>query len=277
MLTTVVFPAPEGPNNAVTPPAASKRTASLNAPSSFSTSTASTIIPVEAHAGAAGEPFRGEERRKRQDDREQHQPACRGVAAGNLHQGVDRGEMVCVSPGILDTKVMVAPNSPSARAKHSTTPAMMPGKASGKVTVRNTRTVGAERGGGLLEPAVDRLKRKPDRADHERKAHDAAGQRRAGPAEREHDAEMIVQKGADRPLASERNEQQIPGDDRRQHQRQEDEPVEHALAPEILARQQPADGDAERQRERRRDERDAQRQRDGGPFGGGEVKHGVPA
>ena len=49
-------------------------------------------------------------------------------------------EMVCVSPGILDTKVMVAPNSPSARAKHRTAPAMMPGKASGKVMVRNTRT-----------------------------------------------------------------------------------------------------------------------------------------
>ena len=48
-------------------------------------------------------------------------------------------EMVCVSPGMLETKVMVAPNSPSALAKQSTMPAMTPGIASGNVTVRNTQ------------------------------------------------------------------------------------------------------------------------------------------
>ena len=72
MLTIVVLPAPEGPNRAVTPPAASKRTASLNVPSSFSTSTASTVsCPCTPHAGAAGEPFRDNERGQRQNDREQ--------------------------------------------------------------------------------------------------------------------------------------------------------------------------------------------------------------
>ena len=98
---------------------------------------------------------------------------------------------------------MVAPNSPSARAKHNSTPAMMPGNASGSVTVKNTRSViGAERRGGVFEPAIDRLEREPDRPHHQRKAHDAAGQRRAGPAEREDDAEMIVEKGADRRRAA---------------------------------------------------------------------------
>src|ERR1043166_7121310 len=96
--------------------------------------------------------------------------------------------MVWVWPGMLDTNVMVAPNSPSALAKASTMPAMMPGKASGKVTVRNASERGAaaarphagseaEKGGGkdrekkrgggggaerarrLLEPAIDRLDR----------------------------------------------------------------------------------------------------------------------
>src|SRR2546430_15837187 len=38
---------------------------------------------------------------------------------------------------MLETKVMVAPNSPSAFAKQSTMPAISPGIASGKVTVRN--------------------------------------------------------------------------------------------------------------------------------------------
>ena len=47
--------------------------------------------------------------------------------------------MVWVSPAILDTKVMVAPNSPKERAKPSTIPARIPGKDNGKVIVKNTR------------------------------------------------------------------------------------------------------------------------------------------
>ena len=46
--------------------------------------------------------------------------------------------IVCVSPGILDTNVMVAPNSPSALAKQSIAPAIMPGSARGNVMVRKT-------------------------------------------------------------------------------------------------------------------------------------------
>ena len=42
---------------------------------------------------------------------------------------------ICVSPGILGTKVIVAPNSPIALAKESTIPAMMHGRISGSVTV----------------------------------------------------------------------------------------------------------------------------------------------
>src|SRR3954462_2492922 len=45
--------------------------------------------------------------------------------------------MVCVRPGKLPAKVMVAPNSPSARAQHSTAPAPIPGAISGRVTRRN--------------------------------------------------------------------------------------------------------------------------------------------
>jgi hypothetical protein len=39
---------------------------------------------------------------------------------------------------MFDTKVMVAPNSPMARAKHNMPPATMPGRISGSVTVENT-------------------------------------------------------------------------------------------------------------------------------------------
>src|SRR6185369_9196213 len=45
---------------------------------------------------------------------------------------------VCVRPGTLPAKVMVAPNSPSARAHVSTAPATSEGRTSGSVTRRNT-------------------------------------------------------------------------------------------------------------------------------------------
>ncbi len=100
---------------------------------------------------------------------------------------------------------MVAPNSPSALAKHSTMPAMMPGRASGKRDgEEDAQAVGAERGGGIFQAAVDGFERQPDRPHQQRKPHDAAGQRRAGPAEGKDDAEMIVQKAADRRLCGRR-------------------------------------------------------------------------
>src|SRR4029450_9384528 len=45
--------------------------------------------------------------------------------------------MVCVVPGKLPAKVIVAPNSPNARAQQSTAPAATPGATSGRVTRRN--------------------------------------------------------------------------------------------------------------------------------------------
>src|SRR5690606_5065457 len=44
--------------------------------------------------------------------------------------------MVVVRPGKLPAKVMVAPNSPSARAQHNTAPATRPGATDGSVTRR---------------------------------------------------------------------------------------------------------------------------------------------
>src|SRR6266545_7354716 len=46
--------------------------------------------------------------------------------------------MVWVRPGKLPANVIVAPNSPSARAQQSTAPAATPGAMSGSVTLRNT-------------------------------------------------------------------------------------------------------------------------------------------
>ncbi len=46
--------------------------------------------------------------------------------------------IVRVSPGILETKVMVEPNSPKLRAKASTIPEIIPGTVMGSVMVKNT-------------------------------------------------------------------------------------------------------------------------------------------
>ncbi|MNQ93372.1 hypothetical protein D3C85_1088350 [compost metagenome] len=47
-------------------------------------------------------------------------------------------DRVCVRPGRLPAIISVAPNSPSARANASSTPAAMPRAAKGRVTRKNT-------------------------------------------------------------------------------------------------------------------------------------------
>src|SRR5262245_42030965 len=102
MFTTVVLPAPEGPNRAVTPFAVAKRAATVNSPSRvedarervfslFSTSTASMLLSVKAHAGPARQPFGENERHERNRDRDQHQASGGGIAPGRLGVSIDRG------------------------------------------------------------------------------------------------------------------------------------------------------------------------------------------
>ena len=162
---------------------------------------------------------------------------------------------------------MVAPNSPIALAKHRMAPAITPGRQSGRVMVANTQN-------GLAPsvPAADSrrastasIERRMARTS-KREAHHRAGQRRSGPAEGEDDAEGLVEEGADRPAPAERDQQQVAGDDRRQDQRQVDQRVQEALAPELPARQQPGDGDAEGQAGQGRRGGDQQAQPDRRPF-----------
>jgi hypothetical protein len=77
--------------------------------------------------------LRRDQRRQRDDDRQDRQPP------GTCSKALIAKGRVSVSPGIDDTKIAVAPNSPSALAKPSTVPAMMPGRISGRVMVANTR------------------------------------------------------------------------------------------------------------------------------------------
>ena len=140
---------------------------------------------------------------------------------------------VWVSPWMLPTKVMVAPNSPIDRAKLRIAPAITPGSTSGRVTSpKHPERRGAERPGRLLEPPVDGLDRQAHGADHQREPHDGAGQRRPGPAEREGDAEFGIEPAADRPAPAEGQQQQIAGHDGRQDQREMNDRVEQPLSGE---------------------------------------------
>ena len=65
--------------------------------------------------------------------------------------------MVCVRPGKLPANVIVAPNSPSARAQQSTAPAASDGPISGTVTRRKTVI--------RLAPSVAAASSKPRSAD----------------------------------------------------------------------------------------------------------------
>src|ERR1044072_5483161 len=98
--------------------------------------------------------------------------------------------MVCVSPGMFDTNVMVAPNSPSALAKHSTRPAMMPGGASGggaaaKARKRMAARVEAAASSFASTASIERRIARTSNGNP--MMPQASG---AGPAERKHDADV---------------------------------------------------------------------------------------
>ena len=136
---------------------------------------------------------------------------------------------------------MVAPNSPIALAKARIMPAMMPGRISGRVTVRKTQDAAAP-----SVPAASSSLRSTASIDR-RMARTISGkpitaQASAAPVQRKEKTmpKCSVEEGADRPAPAEAEQQQIAGDDRRQDQRQMDEAVEQRLAPELAARQQQA-------------------------------------
>src|SRR3954468_991362 len=274
MLTSVLLPAPEGPNRAVTPLAVAKYALTVNSPRRFSTSTLSTLLSVKAHAGPAGQPFGEHERHQRNRDRDQHQASGRRIAAGGLCESIDcGGNRLRFTWDVGDKRDSCAELAERLRKAEHAAGEQTRQRERQRYRRKNAQPVGAERCGGLLELLIDRLDGEPDRAHQQWKAHNAAGERGAGPAEREHDAEIVGQERADRSAPAKRNEQQIAGDDRRQHQRQGNDAVEQSLAPEILSRQQPRDGNTEWQSHGRCHQCDPQRQRNGGPFVGGEIEH----
>ena len=125
----------------------------------------------------------------------------------------------------------------------------------------------AERSRRILELAVDGCDGQADRAHQQREAHDGAGERRAGPAEGEHDAELLGQEGADGAAPAEAD---AAGTSRR---RPAAEPrgrwtrTSRNCRPQKRPRSSSKrDGDAGNEARRHRDEGDFQAEANGRPF-----------
>ena len=142
---------------------------------------------------------------------------------------------VCVCPRTLPAKMIVAPNSPTPRAKASTQPASSPPAASGSPIRQNVRAgPGAQRARGVGERRVDRLEGADRLADVERRGHegDREDDRRLG--EGQLDA-RVAQLGAEQPAGPDRGQQPDAGDGRGQHERQLDQRDDERAAREAAA------------------------------------------
>ena len=266
-LTSEVLPAPDRPKRATSPPPRGE--------AGIEQESAQAMLDVdgERHSTSSRRLARraissDASRRQHGDgDRDEGQAQRAHVAARHLREGVDgRGQRLRLAGDVGDE------GDGGAELAHGLGEAQDHAGDDARHDQRQRHggeypgAIGAERAGGLLEPRVYGLDRQADGAHQQREAHDAAGERRASPAKREDDAEMVGQEGADRPSPSEQDQQDVAGDDGRQDQRHEHEAVEQGVAPEPAPRQHHGDGDAERQADQGGDGRDLRLSRNRRPF-----------
>ena len=128
--------------------------------------------------------------------------------------------------------MIVAPNSPSARAKDSTAPDSQPGQHQRqRHPAEDGRRPGAQGGGDHLVAAARRAQR-PLEADHqERQRHEGLREHDGGRGEGHLDAQHL-EGVAEQPAPPERVEQGDAAHDRRQHQRQQDQGAQQLLPAE---------------------------------------------
>ena len=125
-------------------------------------------------------------------------------------------------PGMLPAIMIVAPNSPMLRAKARTQPLRIPGRANGSMTVQKASQRPAPRvRGGLHEAVINGCKCQANRPHEQRKTDDRRGQGRSFPIENESQTQRSFEEPAEDSLPSKCQQQQIAGDDRGQHERQD--------------------------------------------------------
>src|ERR1700674_4662918 len=191
MLSSVVLPDPERPKNAVTCPCASTCARRWNWPRRRSTSI--SIMAGYSTTGTANQDFRNDQSDEGKHDGKDTQAQCLQVPGRRLGiaiNGKRQGARLARNVGDKSDGGAELPQAAREGKQHPGDDARQHQRQSNGE--KNPTPGGAQRAGGGFEVAVDALQRKADRPHQQRKAHDRGGDRCAGPAERHHNAEMLL-------------------------------------------------------------------------------------
>ena len=120
---------------------------------------------------------------------------------------------------------------------------------------------------------IDGFDGQPDRADHQREAHERGGERRARPPERKHDPEPVVEQAPDGAALSEQHQKRKAYDDGRQHEGQIDDRIDERLSRKGKACQSVRDEYRDRQTAQDAYDSDAKAERQNSNFVSAESRH----
>ena len=248
----VDLPAPEAPNSAVVAAAGAAKAASTrNAPRASPAS--KSITGARSSAARAAPASRRAAARRGRSTATAREPQRRRFAARGLQRAVDREWQRLRFAGHAGGEGDHGPELAEAgreaddrgrdHARH---------RQRQRDREEAVEPAGAERTRRELEAGIDRLDRQPHRAHHDRECHHARRQRGAGRGEHQPRAERRFEPAADRALDAEGQQQHVADHHRRQHQRRVHDGVQHRLAGETRASQQPGRRHRERQPDRHR-------------------------
>ena len=208
----------------------------------------STSIIAPRPRGAPGQPFGGRQRDDRQHDGDDGEAQRLRVAARHLRERVDgERQRLGLAGNVRDEGDRRAELAQPARERQQRSGDDARHGKRQRDGSEYPEARAAERPRRDFEPLVDGFDRQPDRAHHQREAHQRRRERRAGPAEREHDPEPFVEQAPDGAALAEEHQQRKADDHRRQHERKVDDRIDHRLPGKRVARQSIGDGDRDRQ------------------------------
>ena len=150
---------------------------------------------------------------------------------------------VLVFPGMFPAIIRVAPNSPMARAKDRTVPAMIPRRARGRMTRQSCLPFGmTQRIGGKDQFPIHRFHGRPAGLDHEGQGHNKGGQGGSVPGKHEAPPGPGIKDLSQPAVSAEKNDQIISGYRRGQNQRKGEKDIYQFLSPKIFPGQEVGDG-----------------------------------
>ena len=273
-LIVVLLPQPEGPKSATTPGVgSSNRTFKRNEPHCFSAATRSISGPACGARGARTIPTPAIRRapappKERRDvPRRSRRPA---PAAPNTAPAAS----VRVSPGMLETNVMTAPNSPNAAENAVIAPASTPGSISGRVIEANRSRAPAPSVRAASSSPRSMFSREM-RTARTMSGKDITAVASAAPLRVKMSSmpNGPLEPCADGAARAEQQQQHITDRHRRQHQRQVHHRIEQGTSEELTSSEDPGEGDRGRQAERHAASRDAQAQAQRLAFTGAQPHH----